>query len=389
MEKNNKQHIMKSNNLIDCSYKLTLSEQRLINLACKKLKPMFVSKNISFEELKMLAETNFFEAIEITVPEYKKEFKIKSNNVYNEMARVTNSLFEKEIIYFDEEGNLTKKRWVITCKFNEVTKKVIIKFHPDLLMDLLIFKGQYTKLNYSFLTTTKSFYASRLYELLRQYLNIGCRGFDIQDLRFKFGLKDGEYPMYANFKQKILKPSIKWINENSDICVEVSEDKLGTRSVKKLDFTIKSQDFDLKTPKLVTSQTTMDEFIEEKSGYLAIRNKLNVELTAEEVETICDSAINGLKDCGLKDVKVLDYIQDKWDIVKKYGKNKKDFNYVGALITALKNNWSNNKVINIEDSKKLKFNNFEGRDYNWDALEEMALGNAEYNPDMLYNNKPI
>lgn len=379
MKENNKQHIVKSNNLIDCSYKLTLAEQRLINLACKKLKPIFVSKNISFEELVLLAKTNFFEPIEITVPEYKREFNIKSNNVYREMVKITESLRKKEIIYFDEEKGLIKKWWVITSIYDFKAKKVYITFHPDLIMDLLIFNGQYTKLNYSYLATTKSFYSNRMYELLRQYLNIGYRSFDIQDLRFKLGLKDTEYPRYANLKQKILEPSRKWINENSDIYIEIHENKLGTRNVKKLDFIIKQQNIEENnSPKLVTFQTSMNEFIEENSAYMTIKDILNIDLTAEEVDLICNSAIDGLNSNNMTNIKVLDYIKEKWEIVNQYAKNKKDFNHIGALIKALKDNWQSPKKVILEENKtKIKFNNFKGRGsdyYGNPELERRLLG---------------
>lgn len=379
MEENNKQHIVKSNNLIDCSYKLTLAEQRLINLACKKLKPIFVSKNISFEELVLLAKTNFFEPIEITVPEYKREFNIKSNNVYREMVKITESLRKKEIIYFDEEKGLIKKWWVITSIYDFKAKKVCITFHPDLIMDLLIFNGRYTKLNYSYLATTKSFYSNRMYELLRQYLNIGYRSFDIQDLRFKLGLKDTEYPRYANLKQKILEPSRKWINENSDIYIEIHENKLGARNVKKLDFIIKQQNIEENnSPKSITFQTSINEFIEENSAYMTIKDILNIDLTAEEVDLICNSAIDGLNSNNMTNIKVLDYIKEKWEIVNQYAKNKKDFNHIGALIKALKDNWQSPKKVILEENKtKIKFNNFEGRGsdyYGNPELERQLLG---------------
>ncbi|MGL5150407.1 MAG: replication initiation protein, partial [Clostridium sp.] len=176
-----KEHIYKSNSLIDCSYKLSLSEQRLISLGCKKLKPIFVDKNITIDEFKILVEANIFDPIEITVPEYKAEFGVKSNNVYGEMKSIVDSLYERSIVYYDNKGKLTKKRWVITSIFDEEIKSVIIKFHPDLLVDLLVFKGQYTKLNYSFLTTVKNSYVGRIYELLRQYLFIKKRYFEISE----------------------------------------------------------------------------------------------------------------------------------------------------------------------------------------------------------------
>lgn len=364
-----KEHIIKSNNLIECSYNLTLMEQRLINLACKKLKPMFIDKNVSIEEFKRLAMANLFEDIEIGVPEYKNEFNVKSNNIYAEMDKATSSLFEKKITYYDEEGFLVEKRWVITSKYNKSTKKVRLKFHPDLLMDLLIFKGRYTKLNCTFLSTVKSFYSARLYELLRQYLNIGSRSFEVEELRFKFNLMDGEYPKYSNFKQKILTPSIKWINENSDIAVELEEIKKG-RKVNSLKFNIVSKD-NIGSPKKVAF---IEEFENESenTAYHKIKNIVNIPLTAGQIESICDSAINGLKNNNIKDVRVLDYIEEKWNITMQYSKNRKDVNLIGFLLAALRSNYESPKKVAQMDLWGGEQRNYSEEE--WDDIEKRLLG---------------
>ena len=371
-QKDSKSIILKSNTLIDCSYKLTLSEQRLLNIACKRLKPMFMDKNMSMNEFKRLAETIAFDPIEINISEYAKEYGIKSKNIYAELAKVATSLYEKEIIYLDEDENLTRKRWVITCKYKEDEGKISLKFHPDLVTDLLVFKGSYTKLNSTVLTTVKSFYASRLYELLRQYLIIGKRGFELDELRFKLGLSDKEYPRYSNLKQKIITPSIEWINNSSDIEIELYEDKCGSRSVKKLMFEIKRKE----EMKVVGNQIEF-ELPEENSAYKKIREILGMNITAEQAEKICDSAILGLKTYNMENVKSLDYIKDKWIIVKKYGENKSDkgFNPIGALISALKENWSGSLI--VLEKPKSGFHNFTGRKYTKeedDELERKLLG---------------
>lgn len=378
MDNIEKKHIMKSNNLIDCSYRLTLNEQRFINMACKKLKPIFVDKNLSVNELEALASANVFGEIEIGIPEYKREFSVRGNNIYTEIESIANSLYEKEITYYDENETLVRKRWVITCKFNKSTKKVILKFHPDLLMDLMIFKGRYTKLNYSFLTTVKSFYAGRLYELLRQYLAIGSRSFELEEIRFKFNLLDGEYPKYANFKQKILKPSIDWINKNSDIMVSLEEIKKG-RAVHKLKFTIKQSSLfsdEITNLVIVDGQMNMDKEIENSSVYHKIRSIIELDLTAEQIDGVCDSAINGLKYNQIGNIKVLDYISEKWDITKKYFEDKEavsQIDYINFLKASLKNNYKKY----IKNNKHRAFNDYEQRQYSeddWSSIENRLLG---------------
>lgn len=327
---------------------------------------MFLDKNISMDEFKLLADTKAFELIEIGVADYLGEYSTKSKSIYKELEKVATSLYEKEIIYFDENDDLTRKRWVITCKYKDREGKIALKFHPDLVTDLLVFKGNYTKLNSAFMSSVKSFYASRMYEFMRQYLAIGERTFELEELRFKFGLADTEYPRYGNFKQRVLEPSKEWINKNSDINVKYKEDKCGTRSVKKITFKI--------TSKVITIDNTIQLSLpmeEESSVYKKIRNIVNIPLTAEQLEKICDSAIIGLRDNNMTNVKSLDYIKSKWEIAKAYADKSKNPNYIGALIEALKKNWGG-----TQGKGKLKFDNFEGREYDdnhWNDLEQGLL----------------
>lgn len=366
-----KELIIKSNSLIEGNSKLTLSEQRLINLACKRLKPIFVNKNISINDFKLLAETMAFEPIEISVEEYKKEFRVRSNNIYIELSKTADSLFNKEIIYFDDDENLVKKRWVITCKYNSNDKKIGIKFHPDLITDLLVFKGGYTQLDGSFMNSVKTIYTSRFYEILKQYLNIGSRTMDYFDLRFKLGVSDEEYLRYSNFKARVLSPSLKWINENSDITVDFEEIK-EKRNVKKIKFVIRAKDKNSIVNVNEDNKISIGDYGEFKSLYSKINSILNIELSASEVENICNSAILGMNNNDIKDVKPLDYISEKWDIAKKYADKSKNPNYVGALINALKDNWS---IANSKWSKpkKLNFDNFKGRDYSDDEMKQLEL----------------
>lgn len=59
----------------------------------------------------------------------------------------------------------------------------------------------------------------------------------------------------------------------------------------------------------------------------------------------------------------------------------------GRKVEMLKFYVSNSKptiCVGKDTDKKLKFNNFEARDYNYDAIEELALGNSEYDESKLY-----
>src|SRR3712207_271846 len=140
--------IYKSNTLIEGSYYLSLNEQRLIWLGARKLKPIFINSNLTPEEMRKMIMVNMFDLIEINVFEFKKAFNIKSNNLYEDLSKITNKLYNRSVILYDENDNLIKKRWVITCKYDENRKSVFLQFHPDLIMELLVFSKKFTPLEF-------------------------------------------------------------------------------------------------------------------------------------------------------------------------------------------------------------------------------------------------
>ena len=73
-------------------------------------------------------------------------------------------------------------------------------------------------------------------------------------------------------------------------------------------------------------------------------------------------------------VNVVDYILNKIEILKDYLICNKVDNIMGYLLSAIKNNL---KVNSKEQSNKLRtngFNNFEGRNYDYEELEKQLLG---------------
>jgi plasmid replication initiation protein len=93
-----------------------------------------------------------------------------------------------------------------------------------------------------------SAYAIKLYKLLYQYKNIKSRNFYVYELKEQFGIAE-KYSRYNDLKKDVIEPSVKQINELTDLAVQYKEIKLG-RKVDKLVFT-----FELKKPVKLESVT--------------------------------------------------------------------------------------------------------------------------------------
>lgn len=229
--------VLKSNSIIEAGYKLSNYEQKLIYLASKKTQQFIVPKGFTAEQKEEFINKHKFELLEFPISDFKKEFNIKSNTIYNEIQNVCNKLWERSIHYTEEDGTRVKKRWIITAKYNKPSKMIQLQFHPDLMYDLIAFNGRFTLFKFGDIKGMKSSYSFRIYELLKQYENlprqytIWKRKFTIDDLRFKLGIEDSEYPRYANFKQKVINKAIGEINEHTDITVKLEEIKQGRKVV--------------------------------------------------------------------------------------------------------------------------------------------------------------
>jgi plasmid replication initiation protein/phenylpyruvate tautomerase PptA (4-oxalocrotonate tautomerase family) len=124
---------------------------------------------------------------------------------------------------------------VIGVKRAKITKDardmyVKLSFHPDLKPYLLQLKSNFTLLDIRNFVRLHSGSTMRIYELLKQYENTNSkqREISLETLKNMLGVTD-KYPMYGNFKQKILEEAQRRINESTDITFTFEEIKDGRK----------------------------------------------------------------------------------------------------------------------------------------------------------------
>ncbi len=124
---------------------------------------------------------------------------------------------------------------VIGVKRAKVTKDaremyVKLSFHPDLKPYLLQLKNNFTLLDIRNFVRLHSSSTMRIYELLKQYENTNSkqREISLETLKNMLGVTE-KYPMYGNFKQKILEEAQRRINESTDISFTFEEVKIGRK----------------------------------------------------------------------------------------------------------------------------------------------------------------
>ena len=362
----NEKYIYKSNNLVESSYSLSLNAQRLIYMGAKKLKPIFIKSNIKPSQLKSFLATKTFGDLKIYVTEFKNEFNIKGNYLYDTFVDVAKELWNSKIQYMSNDGKIIEKRWVITCEYDPKNCCISLTFHPDLILDLLVFKNKYNKIQHNATKALKNSDQIRTYELLKRYVKRGVRRFELEDYRYKLAYDDDIYPEYSKLKQRKIKPTIKAINENTDIEIyDFKEIRYG-RKVGAIEFYIR----DNKEAQLEENEELIDDSID-PSHVENVNRIVGRNLSAGMVSKITNISLNSIKDNHV-DMTVYEYIEDKVKAVKNYARSNTIRNYMSVFLNALKENWDS-EIITIQN----QLWSGEQREYSdeyMDDLERKLLG---------------
>ena len=217
--------LMQSKQLVHTSYEVTAIQNRIFYyclLTAQKEKNGELSCTIKLEDIRKLIPNKN----QRTLENIKKTIQI---------LKQTSLEFEKK-----EDGD------TIECDYNlisgseyNVNKETFKIKLADRLYRHLIDYTVYAPLSLDILTKFKSFYAQRLYELLRLWSRTDTlitKSFKIEQLRFILGAEN-KYPAYKNFKQRVLAQAIKEINQFGNMKLEIEEIKSG-RKVDEIKFSI-------------------------------------------------------------------------------------------------------------------------------------------------------
>jgi plasmid replication initiation protein len=193
---------MQHNNLVQAKYSMSLQQKRIMIWLVSQIKP----EDIDFKEHVLEVK----ELIEIC--------NLSGGSAYKELKDITFSLIEKGIRIIDvtnpEKDLETQVSWLSSAKYD--MGEVRLAFSPELKPYLLQLKDKFTAIDVSDLMQFKSVHAIRIYELLKQYYNIGERTLSIEEIKQCCGVPN-RLIKYDHFEKKLLLIAQREINDKSDI----------------------------------------------------------------------------------------------------------------------------------------------------------------------------
>ena len=211
--------VVKDNALINASYNLEVTEQRLILLAIINARE--TGKGITADS-----------KLEIHAHDYANRFDVSNSGAYKALKNAVLNLFDRQFSFkeMDRKGNIgtVKSRWVSRIKYIDDSATLEITFAPDVVPLITRLEEHFTSYQLKQVEQLTGKYAIRLYELLIAWREVGkVPQIELSDFRNRLGVEIDEYIRMSDFKMRVLEPSIEQINKHTDITVTYEQHKKG------------------------------------------------------------------------------------------------------------------------------------------------------------------
>lgn len=241
-------HIVSQHNtLINASYLLSLTEQRIIVLAIAKARREGIS-----------LDTNTY--ISVSAEEYKECFPVEKQAGYKALKEASENLFKRRFSYrkIDENNkeNRIMSHWIQSVKYIEEEGRLEILFTYEVLPYITELKNNFTSYLVGEISELTSFYSIRLYEILSAWKGVGkTPEISVQELREQLGIEEGKYSRMDHFKLRVLNPALEQINKLTSITSDYEQHKTG-RAITGFSFSVQ-----VKKKALKRKRISIDEAI--------------------------------------------------------------------------------------------------------------------------------
>ena len=243
--------VVKSNRLVEASYRLGLNEQRIILYSICRCR----------EEEKGLFPDM---PVTITANAFARQFpNIGNGNVYQQLKDAMDALYDRSVTIHDtdpttELPRVTKTRWISTASYIDGAGHIQVIFTPEVIKYITRLETEFTSYQLEKVGNMTSVYAVRIYELLAQHRDIGNRTLNMMWLREVLHIPLDEYKLTTNFIRKVIEVAVNQINKHSDLTVSYKPVKT-SRAITDFVFKIKG-----KERKVTAASTPADQAMRDK-----------------------------------------------------------------------------------------------------------------------------
>lgn len=215
-----RQLVVKSNHIIEASYRLSVAEQRVILSAISQVRrDQPVTDAVLYS---------------VTAAEIAELCGTDPKTAYRDLQSAAERLQTRRVTLILEPDGVTirsrRRRvtcWVQSVDYIDQEGRIELRFGKDILPYLTGLQREFTRYALSDVAKMTSAYGIRLYELLAQWPE-GHREIALDDLRRWLQLED-RYPLMADLRRWVIEPAVEQINEHSPLALTWSPRKTGRK----------------------------------------------------------------------------------------------------------------------------------------------------------------
>jgi len=187
------------------------------------------------------AKAETFDTVKFDMKEFCEFLGMKYENHYTYLRNILRSLRQTEVT-IESNDTITEIGWIRKPVLHKGTGIMEIFFEDELKPFLVNIDKNFTNFKLEEFLKLKTKHGQSLYQLTAKAK--GKRnhkfGYELIKLRKIFGIKEGAYEMYADFKRKVILPAIKDLHESTGYKLGYKEIKVG-RSVESIEFMIEER----------------------------------------------------------------------------------------------------------------------------------------------------
>lgn len=205
--------IYKANEIIESSYRLSLTEQRVL-LAC-------------IAQINPNNATTASGEITLQVDNFADIFNANEKSAYEQLLDVSKNLHKKTLVFHNGEREITTTWLAGYVRYKKNPSAIGVYLSPLITPYLCELKEKFTCYRLGDVSGMSSIYGIRIYELLTQYRQFEKRKFSLGELKSILGITDG-YSDVRDFKKAVIAPAVADINKCSDLKItDVTYQKKG------------------------------------------------------------------------------------------------------------------------------------------------------------------
>ncbi|MCI5189711.1 MAG: RepB family plasmid replication initiator protein [Candidatus Electrothrix sp. AS4_5] len=171
-----------------------------------------------------------------TVENLRQIFPSMGEKTAYDVIRKTMLELSKKPIEFKKDNKKYYWQWFTGFVYTEGTGEFEFRINPDIQPYLLDLKKHFTKYRLASVYQFKAASTWKFYENLNRWKNTGFWYVELDELRALLGA-EGKYPRFNSFRERLIEPSLKEINQKSDLAVHYEKEK-NRRTITALKFFI-------------------------------------------------------------------------------------------------------------------------------------------------------